>query len=70
MSGGKENTNDALRRMLIGVAPYISKLYSIANEPGNQHLITWVRGGTCLLVRNERQFTEQILMHDFKCLVF
>lgn len=33
-------------------------------------MIKWVRGGTCVLIRDEVLFTEQILMHDFKCLIY
>jgi hypothetical protein len=53
-----------------GVLPFIAKLFRILNDSKNEDIIAWVRGGTCLLIKKERVFTEQILMHDFKCLMY
>ncbi|GCC29515.1 hypothetical protein chiPu_0007957 [Chiloscyllium punctatum] len=48
------------------VPAFLSKLWTLVEDPGTDDLISWSRNGTCFQVSNERRFAKEILPMYFK----
>ncbi|XP_028671585.1 heat shock factor protein [Erpetoichthys calabaricus] len=48
------------------VPAFLSKLWTLVEDHSTNDLICWSRGGSCLQVSNERQFSKEILPLYFK----
>ncbi|XP_038631412.1 heat shock factor protein 1-like [Scyliorhinus canicula] len=48
------------------VPAFLTKLWTLVEDPGTDDLISWSRNGTCFQVSNERRFAKEILPMYFK----
>ncbi len=49
---------------LLSVLAFPRKLYNIVNNPSNNHIISWYKGGEEFIIHNTNEFAEKILAGD------
>lgn len=52
------------------VEGFVAKLFKIVNDAGSNHLIEWGADHSHFIIHNEDKFIKEILVSDFKALIF